>query len=163
VPELGLSMRSNVNNRALRVILSSLVASDLSDSQLRQFADSLDSNPSTSHELAELIRDVAKRLMSSGSIRSTERGYPLPPQANDLIEQAAELIRRRRMPKSEVVKLINELLPRSKPTSELQDMSVRELLDYMFLTCSPDDFRVFIELLAGDIRHDEYLKGIMRR
>jgi hypothetical protein len=149
-------MRLKTRERAARIVLASLLGSDLTIRELKELADGL-SEHSFSWELSDLLRDTLRHLTDFEEV-SKSRDHP-----DELEELAYTIVQRRRLPKRMIIEYMRDAA--SIPTKQMiePNLPIREMLRAFFRTASLSDIDKFMDMIQGNKRTDAYLKGIIRR
>ena len=149
-------MRLKTRERAIRIILASLLESDLSTRELKELADSL-SQHSLSWDLSDLLRDTLSHLTKF------EEANKLPDRLNELEDLAYSIVQRRRLSKKVILNHMKNAA--STPVDQMiqPKLSVRDMLHEFFLSAPLNEIDKFLELLQGSKKTDAYLKCIIQR
>jgi hypothetical protein len=143
--------------RAIRILLSALLDSQLTVTELGEIAHELSKSSELSSDIAELLRDVLSKLDIPGAKKlvSGER--------ETLDALAYSWISRRRLSKQAVLELMSTAKGKQQRDLGNPSQSMKELLKDFFSTGSMNDIRKFMEMLEQSGKEDPYLQGISRR
>ena len=158
-------MRSKTRERARRIIVSSLLRSDLTMSEIREIGKAFVNQFDFSQDLGCVIKDVVMALGTSTPLRYTKHHMPDYERHNEPFERAILLINKKRLPKRQVVPILNALRP------DMEDylrkgklLTMREMVTAFFKTASRSQIAGFMDWLEKGLGYsDDYLKGIMRK
>lgn len=157
-------MRSKTRERAKRIIVSSLLRSDLTMSEIREIGKAFVNQFDFSQDLGSVIKDVVMTLGTSTSLRYTKHHKPDYERNNEPFERAILLINKKRLPKRQVVPILNALSPDMEDYLRKAKLTMREMVTAFFKTASKSQIAEFMDWLEKGLSYsDDYLKGIMRR
>lgn len=154
-------MRTNLREKALRIILSSILTSDLSANDIRILSQSFTKDRDFSWDLGTALKDVANRLyLHSFEMKSRD-------QASDISNQvyaALSAIKRRRLSKKTLLQYMSQVSPNNILLDQSAKLSAKELLVDFFNTSSSASKSELSRLLEQRATGgDDYLQGIMRK
>lgn len=154
-------MRTNLREKALRIILSSILTSDLSANDIRMLSQSLSQDRDFSWDLGTALKDVADRLyLHTFEMKSHDKLG----DTSDQVYEALSAIKRRRLSKKMLLQYMSQVSPNSNFTDQSTKLSARELLINFFNTSSSGNKSNLLSLLEkGATGGDDYLQGIMKR
>jgi len=152
-------MTPKTRERAARVLLSSLLTSDLTASELRELSEEMLSSPDFLANLSILLRDLATRLSHGDGQRKHS-------DANGESRQLSELlyseIQRRRLSKADVLALLSRVSP-TMLGARSTDLPLRRLLRDYLIRASQSEREQLVKLLSSEKSDDPYLRGILKR
>lgn len=157
-------MKSKTREQAIRLFLSSLVNSDLSVREIRDISEALLCDRDFSENLGRALKNLAVSLEGFMDLRELKPSdeYFIFPQNS--IDEALSLIRKKRIPKKNIIAMIRALSPEWVHfPSDYRSLNVRELLDAFFHSASDRTANDFLNWLHEGSLPDDYLKGIMRK
>jgi len=148
----------------MRIIVSSLLRSDLTMSEIREIGKDFVNQFGFSQDLGCVIKDVVMTLGTSTPSPYTKRHMPDYERHNEPIERAILLIKQKRLPKKQVVLILNALRPDMEDHFRKAKLTIREMVTAFFETASRNQIADFIDWLEKGLSYsDDYLKGIMRK
>lgn len=157
-------MRSKTRERARRIILSSLLRSNLTQTEIKEIGKAFMNETDFSQDLGRVIKDVVMTLGTSTPLRYTKHHMPDYKRHNELFERALLLINKKRLPKRQVVPILNALRPDMEDHLRKAKPTMREMVTAFFKTASKSQIAEFMDWLEKGLSYsDDYLKGIMRR
>lgn len=157
-------MRSKTRERARRIIISSLLRSDLTMSEIQEIGKAFVNQFDFSQDLGCVIKDVVMTLGTSRPLRYTKKHMPDYEKHNEHLERAILLINKKRLPKREVVPILNGLRPDMEDYLRKAKLTMREMVTAFFETASRSEIAEFMDRLEKGLSYsDDYLKGIMQR
>lgn len=157
-------MKTNTKQRALRILLSSILGSDLKMRELQELAEAFLTGSDFSQELGIMIKNLALDLKIGSDIKKQGPPYNFRNQEYSL-EDAINLIKKKRIPKKHILSAISEVSPKagSHYASKKDNMTIRQIIEKFYHVHGRELFYDFMALLLrGDKSQDEYLKGIMQ-
>lgn len=144
-------MISKANQGVLRIILASLLSSELNPTEMRKFAQDLD-DPENIRKIQDLIYRVVEGL------RQTDyRSENKITDHNELFE----FIQRKRLSKSFVREVMSSVTPTMRELRNNDNITMRELVQ-AFVKTGPNKVEQFINMINND-HDDPFLKGIIAR
>ncbi len=150
-------MRPKTQQRALRVILASLMGSDLSVSELRELANGLP-DPEFAERLSDLL-EMALLHISYKESKEVSAGHL--EEDYDLILEA---VQRRRLAKRDLISILRDVSMSSLPSSVLdQNNTTRQILERFLFGATPMEIMRLKNVLHVEGVRDRYLKGIVER
>lgn len=151
-------MAQRIHERAARLLIASLLESDLSERDLRQIADAFEFDHAYATSLGRICRQIADGLPNDRR-RPNEMG----PGRREWHERATEVAKRKRRRKRDIVRAIHALVP-SVSEDEIDDnRTVSEnlrVVDHLGSEAEKENVLSWLE--SGADWNDEYLDGIMR-
>jgi hypothetical protein len=152
-------------DRATRILLSALLGSDLSTPELRELSQALCTDSDYPRRLSRLIDSVLEAMEDRYIPKEPVPTYDPIREMDSLRDAARSLLRRKNIPKSQLVTTMKKLAPDMGPQLKLRKMSADNLLSSFFREISEDEARVFVNWLRSDWNQpfDAYLSGIMER
>jgi len=157
-------MKSKTWERARRIILSSLLTSDLTMNEIKEIGRAFVNQSDFSQGLGCLIKDLAKSIDSSIRMGKVKPLMPDYESLDDDFSRAMWTIKKRRIPKREIVPILTALRPEIKDYFEETNRTMRQMVDAFFKGASKRAVSEFIHWLDNGISaSDPYLRGIMRR
>lgn len=152
-------------DRATRILMSALLRSDLTTSELRELSFAFQMDSDYARRLGRLIDGVLEALED----RSSPKASPGPRPAQELprssfLDEALSIVRRRRLPKKALANAVRRIAPQIGPPERLARMTAHSLLSDFFNQASDREATMFMQLLSGEgeIPMDAYLRGILK-
>jgi hypothetical protein len=152
-------MKITTRQRAFRAMLSGLIGSDLSVSELRELADGLVDDNVFVRELCLALHDTSRALSK----------HSFPPKEpfdrrHDWLSEVQFLAKKKRFAKREVTAILTVVFP-DLPTDILQGHRTLTEIFRFVSENAPDAIlrEILHRLQSGPNSGDEYLKGIMKR
>lgn len=153
-------MKTNLREKALRIILSSILTSDLSANDIHLLSQSLTKDRDFSWDLGTALKDIANRLY----LHSFEMKPYDTNDTSNVIYEALSAIKRRRLSKKRLLEYMTQVSPDDTLFGLSTNVTVKELLTEFFNRKSSSSKSELLRLLQqSDKGEDDYLKGIMRR
>jgi hypothetical protein len=157
-------MKTKKSERATRLMLSSLLNSELSMKEIKDIADALLHDHDFLENLARLLREIALTIESSSNLREYISSDLSPGLRTNLINEAQLIISRKHIPKMQILSVIKTLSPTWKNfVLNEPKITLSELLRYFFHKSSDEEARDFVRLISFAPQTDDYLKGIMQK
>jgi len=156
-------MKTKTRERAIRILLSSIIGSDLTAREMQELSEAFLRGSEFSQDLGIIIKNLALDLKVGFHITKQDASDNLEIQEFTL-EEAMEVIRRKRISKNKIVSLIRIISPKagSYYDSKREKMTVKQIIQKFYDAHGREQFYDFMSLvLRGDRTQDEYLKGIM--
>jgi len=155
-------MNEKIEEHVLRLIISSILNSDLTMRELRDISKLLAGDDGFSLRLSNIINDILKSLNNNLSPRKNIKDSYLA-EDNGKIEKALSLIRRKRLSKNKVLSLIEEISPSMLHLSS-NNYTMHEILDTYFNLESDYNIDLFFKRLnSAKLLVDDYLRGIIEK
>lgn len=153
-------MKPNTRGRAMRVIVSSLLDSNLALAEVADLGKAFLGDRTFSEELGRLLISVADTMRHQARYGSLDEGDI----DCDWLDKAQKLVKRRRLPKQEILDTLHVLYPQDAAMFRQGQMPVNEILK-LLASSSPVSVRTeFMKWLEGSSGGgDPYLEGIMKR
>ena len=107
-------MRSKTLERARRIILSSLLMSDLTIQEIKEIGRAFVNQSDFSEGLGILIKDLTKSIDSSFQIRKVKSPVPDYESCDDVFSRAMWTINKRRIPKREMYQFLGLCVRRKR-------------------------------------------------
>lgn len=151
-------MRNSTREEAARIIVAALLKSRLPLSELRRLATLLGKDLDFSHLLAEMLHRVTDPLQHARSIS------PPSERPSSKMSRALVAIKRRRIPKREIVAMAEQLSPENRqmlrdiPESATVREHVQRILDHL----PEKQADRFLAALSGE-SGDDYLNLILEK
>lgn len=145
--------------RALRTLLAAFLRSDLTTREIKALLHELH-GPDFTFVFRDLLEEVLERVSSNRTPKMQGRRDNIRP---DRAETAYYTIQRKRMGKRDVLELMNMSAPQVKVDSTWFDLPVREILLRFFAAADEQSATRFLQALAGPVKDDPYLRGIMKK
>ncbi len=152
-------MRGMLRDKALRVIISSLLISDLTANDLRMMSRSIMKDPSFLWDLATLLEQMVDKFNLHKNEYDSESNF----ETNELVSRALDAIQRRRLSKQKILKLMDRISPESVVPAETIGIPIKKLITTYFGMNSPSRISDFVNALEGSDSEDPYLRGILNR
>ena len=153
-------MKFTTRERAFRTVLSALLSSNLSVTELRELSDDLLDDREFLLQMCSALKENSRILSRTDSQSDGPIGSPQEAWLKDMLS----LAKKRRLAKRDLTAILSVIYP-SIPTEYLQGArTVNEILRYVSWS-APDQVRAELRTrLQPDAGSgDEYLTGIMRR
>jgi hypothetical protein len=156
-------MKSISRQKALRIILSSLLSSELSLDDLTDIGHSISRHDDFALTLGSLLQDLTHKIDTRLQIKTDIVFSDKEDKLGYLIEKATMIINRKRLSKKFVNDLVVSLYPNYKPILKSQT-TLKDSLTSLLKEVGRESFIEFLELLDNrEINNDEYFSGIMRK
>lgn len=155
-------MKGNTHEKLLRIIVSSILSSDLTKKDIYNISNSLIRSDDFFIDLREMLQDIVNKLdrYSSTSTKSQNMLF----RGSDRIRQAMNIVKRKRIAKNKIISYIELISPNDLILQKASNTPVRDLLEEYFDKNSENTQLELIDLLeTGGKGGDEYLQGIMNR
>lgn len=151
-------MKTNLHERTLRILLSALLQSNLSVSELKRLSHDLVENPKFLWEFGELLDRITAQMQSSKDFSNTIESVD-----EHLIEDVYARLKEKRISRKKLydyMELINPSIAKRHidPTDPVRDM-----LERFFYSAAPYDIEMLINIIHENSMEDPYLKGITLR
>jgi hypothetical protein len=144
-------MRARVRQKALRLIVSQLIASDFSPSDLRDIAHDLRFG-SLGDDITYLLEGLYHQLSRDEAFKSSE------PQGDELLE----IVQRKRISKKALFERMRRI-DGFRHAGVSTDMTAKEMIMHFINWANPEQIGILFALLDGNDSEDPYLSGIMKR
>jgi hypothetical protein len=155
-------MKPRTRDRATRVILASLINSDLTAAELAEIARLFETVPAFTIELGQILSETAAAMGVRGARTAAGRKASRPANDHEAVAGALQIIKKKRLPKHEVRSIIEQIYPVAYRAGVDSEMTVDDLVRTVIERGDDRMLSQFIDMLrAGRPRPDEYLKGIM--
>jgi hypothetical protein len=154
-------MKSNLRERVYRIIMASLLQSDLTSEEILIIGKAFSQETEFSWELGSLLKNISNRLDPEllNKMSPNDKNEDL---AEDLF-LAMKIVKAKRLSKTKILEYIAELSP-SDDLSPYNSSTVRDLLTDFFINKSNIEKNNLLKLLeTGGKNEDEYLRGMIRR
>lgn len=152
-------MKPNTRKRFFRAFVSSILASEMTEMELKEMLNEISYDPELTYEIKRGIKAALDVLVKSDAPEN--HFMPLQDEPYDALY---ETIKKRRLSKNFVYEVINMATGNkiSKYISENQTM--RELLASFYSMASKREQERFLDLLShsGNSKDDAFLQGIIR-
>jgi len=159
-------MRSKTWESARRIILSSLLTSDLTITEIQEIGNAFINESDFSDRLGWLIKDAAKSIDAPVRMEQAKHLTPDYERYDDAYPKAITIINKRRIPKREILSILKALRPeiRNYFQQSKRNLTLREMVGVFFESASSGEIDKFMDWLEKRIiTSDDYLKGIMRK
>lgn len=157
-------MERKTRERIFREVLAAIIGSNLKSADLRHLANILGNDSSFTNDLARMIFEISTSKEVS---RYPEIENNFQDQANSsgngLVDLSYKVVQRKRLSKTQLVNIFNEIASRIVSPSLVDRHSSRELLEIFFERASTLQTRDLLKRLGMDVGNDPYLGGISRR
>jgi len=149
-------MRTRTRQRALRILLSALLDSDLSSTDLREIAENIKYSDFTSEfsYLLEMMTDHFRRYDEIKKLNVASNGNS---------DDAFELAQRRKITKTSILKMMEQASDGQSKNFIDKGMTMRQIFEMYFSNSSEADVERFLSLIDGSGSSDPYLSGIINR
>ena len=148
-------MKDKLESRVMRIVISGLLKSDLTMSELKKVSEMLMSSPSLTWDIADLLKSVSMA-------RSAAYDYSPAPSGGLDFDEIATLVRNKKISRRRLWEAINSVNP--KIANEIGDdaPSIHILLSEFFERSTRDDWSELRSRLNGKNTADPYLEGISK-
>lgn len=146
--------------RALRMIASSLLASEFTPVEIHHIAEALSSDPNFRHELAFFLHELASIVERRNGGPGSFDGVEISADDN-LVSVGLAVVKRRRLSKDQIMRRIRSISPGAE-YFQSRNQTVREILSTFAENEPEEKMRALIEALGGPGETDEYLKAMLR-
>lgn len=155
-------MKVNTREKLIRIIVSSILSSDLTNNEIHSISSSLNRNEDILWDLREILRDITNKLDIYSSTFS--KSYDTSSPVKERIRKAMDIIKRKRISKIKIISYMELISPSDLILHEVNRIPVKTLIEKYFNSKSENTQSKLINLLeTGGKGGDEYLKGIMDR
>ena len=154
-------MTRNMRQRMVRALVSAIVGSDLSPTELRAMAANLRHDEAFMDDLSFMLSNAVSMIegLPSKAIDPNLR-RDLRGQVKDPVERAMDVVNRRRWSKREIADLFVEAEPKYERSHLDHAKTMRELVRDFMQTSSPEGSIRFLTRLGIQPSQDPYLEGI---
>jgi hypothetical protein len=152
-------MKRNLREKALRIIVSSLLSSELTPDDILSISNSISRGDDFSRDLVSLLNNVVNTI-SDSSINLLKSNYDIT-DSNIILNNAMKIVKNKRISKTRIINYLNLIDPNSNLYRE--NKTAYQLLFDFFKRRPEDGNRLKNLLETGEIGGDDYLKGIMKR
>jgi hypothetical protein len=169
-------MTGKMRERLLRSLVSGLLNSDLGRSELKVLAAELRRDPTFIDDLSFAIGNVASMIAgpSPKGLDEIEMalGELFNPNLSDrdkevvakhTIEEAIDVVNRRRLSKRELLEIVFECDPKFPRSRIDSNMTVRELINAFMMSAAREGLERFLTRLGIHPGRDPYLEGIGKK
>jgi len=157
-------MNAKTRERAMRVLLSSLLESNLTAREMNEISDALLEDTDFPQTFGQLIKDIV--ISMEVNTRSLKPKPTIIQLADDTpVKTALLLIKKKRLLKNGVLERLRTLSPDVQIFLEKlpKKLSLTEILNRCYNEM-PQPFNEFISWLSGkEIPYDDYLEGILQK
>jgi hypothetical protein len=155
-------MKSRTRERAIRVLMSSLLRSNLTMGEMREISEALISGDSLAREVGLLLANIAEGVEETPYLSRSKRSPDDRQSIQDLISEAVAIVRKRRLSKKDVLSLIGAVDPKAKTNLQKRGGTISDMLNEFFRRAPQYTLLQFLELLRGPNPSDAYLRGILK-
>lgn len=153
-------MKPNTRKRFIRVFMSSVLTSDMTEKELMEFINEFPYDPELILEIKQGLSTILKVLHTTQT-NENEFSYTL---FNDQLESAYATIQKRRLPKEFILEMIRSVVGSKEVKEYSVNNTVRELLAKFYSMTTQREQALFSELLDyGKSKDDAFLQGIIRK
>lgn len=155
-------MRPSTRQSVIRKLLSALLHSSLSARELREVADELISNSKFATDLSVLLGEIVAKLEDMAPQKSTANSA----SEFDQIESVLASFKRRKISKSELLKVISALEPNSARQYSSSKLNSIEIAKEFLSSATPEQrlrFSVMLSPRNEASLIDPYLLGILKK
>jgi len=154
-------MKRNIREKALRIIVSSIIASDLSAEDIRSLSDYLGRNGDFAWELGALLNDISLKFNKYSEFPANLSTYNN--QVKTYLKEALDIIKNRRLSIAQIEALMLKVDP-NPPLIELNRITKSRLLGEFFNRGSEKQSVELLNLLrTWNVEPNDYLHGIMNK
>jgi len=159
-------MNAKTRERAMRVLLSSLLESNLTVREMNEISDALLEDSDFPQTFGQLIKDIVISMeVNTRSLKPKPTIIPLAETDDTPVKTALLLIKKKRLLKNGVLERLRTLSPDVQIFLEKlpKKLSLPEILNRCYNEM-PQQFNEFISWLSGkEIPYDDYLEGILQK
>jgi hypothetical protein len=156
-------MSPKTQERIVRNFAAAILNSDLSLSQMRQLADSLEERTDLVDKLQTVLLDLIQTLEGRSSLPQPSRRYPVGERERQE-GLVLDLVQRQNLSKSDIVqKMLDTSSAMRVNQARLRKESTREVIERFFRIASNSEIQEFVTALRASQDRDPYLKGINRQ
>lgn len=153
-------MKPNTQKRIFRAFVTSLLASDMTEAELREILSTTTHDSELAHEIKRGVA-AALGVLHASDVHKEES---FQPRYEDPAETAYDIIKRRRLSKSSVFETIKMTIGNKVRRNLSDDLTMRELLVSFYSVASKREQEMFVDLLGyGSSKDDAFLQGILRK
>jgi len=156
-------MRRDITQKAMRVILASMLASDLTLSEIRTISEAFVRSDELGQEVGALLRTAVSKIEGYEKTKLTGLLQGDPSSSGQVLQQLMDAVKRKRLPKRDILSMIGMISKQQEELLASRPMTAEQMLR-AFLDASPEHQRwELLDLIeTGGRRGDPYLHGIMR-
>jgi predicted Zn-dependent protease with MMP-like domain len=160
-------MNAKTRERAMRVLLSSLLESNLSVGEMNEISEAFIDDEEFPQTFGQLIKEIVISMDNKPSSLKAKGAIPKDSKKNDEtpVKTALLLIKKKRLLKNGVLERLGRLSPDIQDFIDKapQKSSLREILNRCYNEM-PQQFNEFLEWLKGrEMPYDDYLEGILQK
>jgi hypothetical protein len=159
-------MNTKTRERAMRVLLSSLLESTLTVHEMNEISDALLEDSDFPQTFGQLIKDIVVSMeTNTRSLKPKPAITSLAETDDTPVKTALLLIKKKRLLKNGVLERLGTLSPDIQTFLEKlpKKLSLTEILNRCYNEM-PQQFNEFIYWLRGkEIPYDDYLEGILQK
>ncbi|WP_321809180.1 MULTISPECIES: hypothetical protein [unclassified Burkholderia] len=161
--------KKDVRDRLIRIFISSLLKEEFSQNERRAVVNILRS-PDFGFDFSEIVGTVYSAIEGHGAwsqvILSAEKSESERENRSnspeELLDEIMQIAKRKRLSKAALLNILNKV--DSNVANNLStESSITRIVETFFLHSSQEQRYELFNLLAGEKRDDEYLKGISER
>ena len=143
-------MKSNTRERAIRIILSAIMGSDLKPDEIRSLAKDFLNKNNYCRDIGLMMMDIDKRM--DRTPQKLDFKIPVSPQRDksNFVSKSLSIINARRLAKKNVLAMMRMLIPQIVEKVGDANLSVRELLEMFEENASDVKIDKIIRLLDPD-------------
>jgi hypothetical protein len=159
-------MNAKIREHAMRVLLSSLLESNLTVREMNEISDAFINDSDFPQTFGQLIKDIVISMeTNTHSLKSKPARIPLLETDETPVKTALLLIKKKRLLKKVVLKRLVTLSPDIQEFLDKQPkrLSLAEILNRCYNE-KPQQFNQFFSWLKErEIPYDDYLEGILQK
>ncbi|WP_155291454.1 hypothetical protein [Burkholderia multivorans] len=161
--------KKDVRDRLVRILVSSLLKEEFSQNERRMVVNILRS-PDFGFDFSEIVDTVYSAIEGRGAwsqvILSAEKSESERENRinapEELLDEIMQIVKRKRLSKAALLNILNKV-DGNVANNLSAESSMTGIVEAFFLHSSQEQRCELFNLLAGEKRDDEYLKGISER
>jgi predicted Zn-dependent protease with MMP-like domain len=159
-------MNAKTRERAMRVLLSSLLESNLSVGEMNEISEAFMDDEEFPQTFGQLIKEIVISMDNKSSSFKVKGKIPKDSKNDETpVKTALLLIKKKRLLKNGVLEKLGRLSPDIQAFIDKapQKSSMKEILNRCYNEM-PQQFNEFLEWLKGrEMPYDDYLEGILQK
>lgn len=151
-------MNSSTRSRAIRVLISAMMASDLRPNEIQEVSDALQKDETFSREIGLMLKDFVSSMERIRYKRAPKFRTPHYEAQSDFAQRALMMINKRRLSKKTIWAMIKLLKPQSAHFFIEEDSTLRDTLSLFEKKASQrqiDKFLTWLQPSSGSVQPNE--------
>lgn len=157
---------NDLMQKAIRNIISSLVGSSFSSSELTEIAEEFSKRQTISRCIGKSLRNVVNDVNSLTINSKQNQSSTKLNSENDLVINALSVVKNKRLSKQQVIKLAEDYFPEFNNIVGLEELTMSQIIATLFNQTHREKFNAFLRTLSfggQQKNYDPYLEGIMKK